>query len=55
MYELKYTSPVTPNGNKQNWEVIVQNMLKYISYIHENHSNNPIKLKGHLVITFGNE
>ena len=55
MYQLKYTSLLTPNGNKQSWEVIVQNMLKYISHIHENHFNNPIKLIVHLVITFGGE
>ena len=55
MHQLKYTSLLTPNGNKQSWEVIVQNMLKYISHIHENPSNNPIKLIVHLVITFGSE
>ena len=30
-------------------------MLKYNSHIHENHSNNPIKLLVHLVITFGSD
>ena len=28
-------------------------MLKYISQVHENHSNNPIKLIVHLLISFG--
>ena len=36
-------------------DVIVQNMLKYISHIHENHSNNPIKFIVHLVITSGSD
>ena len=31
----------------------MQNMLKYISCVHENHSNNPIKLIVHLLISFG--
>ena len=34
---------------------MVQNMLKYISHIHENHSNYPIKLIVHQVITFGGD
>ena len=38
-----------------NWRVIVQNMLEYISQAHENHSNNPIKLIVHLLISFGSD
>ena len=29
----------------------MQNMLKYISQVYENHSNNPIKLIVHLIIS----
>ena len=30
-------------------------MLEYISQVHENHSNNPIKLIFHLLISFGSD
>ena len=51
----KVYKPSDSKWKRTNWEVIVQNMLKYISHIHENHSNNSIKLIVHLVITFGGE
>lgn len=34
---------------------LVQNMLKHISRVHENHSNDPIKLIVHLLISFGSD
>ena len=54
MYQLKYTNYLTPNG-KNKLEVLVQNMLKCISQVYENHSNNPIKLIVHLQISFGSD
>ena len=54
MYQLKYASHLTPNG-KNKLEVLVQNMLKCISQVYENHSNNPIKLLVHLQISFGSD
>ena len=54
MYQLKYTSHLTPNG-KNKLEVLVQNMLKCISQVYENHSNSPIKLIVHLQISFGSD
>ena len=30
-------------------------MLEYISEVHENHSNNPIKLKVHLLISYSGD
>ena len=54
MYQLKYTNHLTPNG-KNKLEVLVQNMLKCISQVYENHSNNPIKLIVHLQISFGSD
>ena len=33
----------------------MQNMLKYISQVHENQSNNPIKLIVHLLISSGGD
>ena len=34
---------------------MVQNILKCISLVHENHSNNPIKLIAHLLIGFSSD
>ena len=39
----------------KNWKVIVQKMLKYISQVHQNHSNRPKKLIVHLLIIFGGD
>ena len=33
----------------------MQNMLKYISQVYENHSNNPIKFIVHLLISSGGD
>ena len=35
--------------------LIAQNMVKYISRVHENHFNDPIKLIVHLLICFGSD
>ena len=57
LYNERDTSPIQYPKNMKvyylgnskwkqtNWEVIVQNMLKFISHIHENYSNNPKKKK----------
>ena len=36
-----------------NWQLIVETMLKSISQVYENHSNNHIKFIVHLLIRFG--
>ena len=46
---------VKSKWKQTNWRIIVQNVLKYILQVHENHSNNPIKLIVHLLISFSGD
>ena len=52
---VAYTLFANSKWKQINWKVIVQNMPEYISQVHENHSNNPMKLIVHLLISCGSD
>ena len=43
---------VNSKWKQTNWRIIVQNVLKYILQVHENYSNNPLKL---ILFSFGDK